>query len=76
MMRFFFDYTTHNQSLYDYSGDEFPSCQSAIEFALTTAQVLNHSLAREWAGWSIEVRSADGQKVFSLPVGASASLAA
>ncbi len=68
MKRFFFDYTTNGQSLYDYRGDEFRSLQSAIEFAEAIAQDLKHSLSGDWLGWSIEVRDAEGAKFFSLPV--------
>jgi len=71
MMRFFFDYTSKEKSLYDYQGDEFISSQAAIEFAEATVQVLKHSLAGVWVGWSIEVRDAEGKKFFALPVGAS-----
>jgi len=76
MTRFFFDYTTKDQSLYDHRGDEFANFQSAIEFAQETAQVLTHSLSGDWAGWSIEVRDAQGKKFFSLPVDNAASIAA
>jgi hypothetical protein len=69
MMRFFFDYTSKEKSLYDYQGDEFVSSQAAIDFAEATVQVLKHSLAGVWAGWSIEVRDAEGKKFFALPVG-------
>jgi hypothetical protein len=74
MKRFFFDYTTRDRSLYDYRGDEFPSSQSAIEFAHETAQVLKHSLSGNWVGWSVEVRNADGKKFYSLPVGKGAPI--
>ncbi len=72
MKRFFFDYMTNDQSLYDYRGSEFPNLQSAVEFALETEQVLKHSLSDAWSGWSIHVRNAEGKEMFSLPVGRSA----
>jgi len=75
-MRFFFDYTTKDQSLYDYQGNEFRNSQDAIEFAGAIAQFLRDSLTGEWNGWSVEVRDAEGRKSFSLPVGSSASIAA
>jgi hypothetical protein len=75
-MRFFFDYTTKDQSLYDYQGNEFRNSQNAIEFAEAMAQFLRDSLTGEWSGWSVEVRNAEGKKFFSLPVGGSASIAA
>jgi hypothetical protein len=75
-MRFFFDYTTKDQSLYDYEGNEFRNSQSAIEFAEAMAQFLRDGLTSEWSGWSVEVRDAEGKKFFSSPVGSSASIAA
>jgi hypothetical protein len=69
MMRFFFDYTSKDKSLYDYQGDEFLNSQAAIEFAEATVQVLKHSLAGAWIGWSIVVRDAEGKKFYSLEVG-------
>jgi hypothetical protein len=76
MKRFFFDYTTKDQSLYDYRGDEFPSPRGAFKFAEEIAQDLKHSLTGDWVGWSIEVRNAEGQKFFSLPVDRAEPLAA
>jgi hypothetical protein len=68
MMRFFFDYTTKDQSLFDYRGDEFRTPQAAIDFAGAIAEDLKHSLNDNWMGWSIEVRDALGMKFFSVPV--------
>lgn len=76
MKRFFFDYTTKDELLYDYRGDEFVSPESAIEFAKATAQVLEGSLSGDWVGWSIEVRNAEGAKFCSLPIGTVAPIAA
>lgn len=75
-MRFFFDYTNKHESLFDYRGDEFTTPQCAMEFAQATAQYLKDSLNGEWAGWSIEVRNAEGQRFCSVPVGAAESMAA
>jgi hypothetical protein len=71
-MRFFIDYTGEGQSLYDYHGEEFLSSNDALDFAQTTAQTLQNQLGDRWKGWSVEVRSADGKKVFSLPIGGAA----
>jgi hypothetical protein len=68
MMRFFFDYTLKDRSLRDYRGEEFQSSKAAIDFAEATVQVLSHSLAGDWVGWSLEVRNADGEKLLSVPV--------
>ena len=76
MKRFFFDYTTNGQSLYDYRGDEFRNPQSAIDFAEAIAQDLKHSLSGDWLGWSVEVRDAEGTKFFSLLVESAGPIAA
>ncbi len=76
MKRFFFDYTTEDQSLYDYCGHEFVSSQSAVDFAQETVQVLQHSLSGAWAGWSVEVRNAEGKKFVALPIGSTEPFAA
>ena len=68
MKRFFFDYTAKDQSLFDYRGQEFRSAASALDFAQEIVQNLKHSMATNWAGWSVDVRTADGEKYFSLPV--------
>ena len=68
MTRFFFDYRTSNQALYDYGGQEFKSVQSAEEFAHMIVQDLSYSLTSDWHGWSVEVRNAEGNRLLSLPV--------
>jgi hypothetical protein len=68
MIRFFFDYRTRDQTLYDYGGHEFPSVQSAEEFAQMIVQDLSYSLTNDWNGWSVEVRNAEGNRFLSLPV--------
>jgi hypothetical protein len=67
-MRFFFDYTTTGQALYDYRGDEFLNAAAAYEYAETTAQLLKNKLNGDWRGWSIEVRNATGGTCFCLAV--------
>jgi hypothetical protein len=68
MTRFFFDYATHGQSLYDYRGDYFRGAHAAIEYAGAVAESLKHSLSDDWSGWWIEVRSAEGLKLSTVPV--------
>jgi hypothetical protein len=75
-MRVFFDYTNHDESLYDYKGNEFPSDHAAIEFAEEMVNFLRDSLTGAWNGWSIEVRAADGKAISSLPVGNSTPIVA
>jgi CheY-like chemotaxis protein len=67
-MRFFFDYTTDDRSLRDYRGEEFLSPDDALDFAEATVQTMKSNLTGDWIGWSVEVRSAEGTKYFSLPV--------
>jgi len=74
-MRLFFDYMTEDQSLYDYHGNEFRTSECALDFAEATAQDLRNSLTEEWNGWSIEVRTPEGIKLFSIPVVPTASSA-
>ena len=68
MRRFFFDYRAKDGSLFDYRGQEFHSIPAALEFAESIAQDLMHSLTRNWRGWSVEVRNAQGERYFSVPV--------
>ena len=73
-MRFFFDYTSENSVIFDYSGSEFKSPQSALEFAQETLSLLKNSLTQEWAGWSILVCNPQGAKLCSLPIDAPENL--
>jgi len=75
-VRFFFDYTKEDESLYDYRGDEFTNSKAAFEFATEIALNLRHSLTTDWIGWSVEVRSAEGEKFYSLSVATADMLAA
>ena len=68
MTRFFFDYRSTDQTLYDYRGQEFGSVQSASEFAQMIVDDLSFSLTSDWRGWSVEVRTAEGSRLLSLPV--------
>ncbi|MGB6534982.1 MAG: response regulator [Xanthobacteraceae bacterium] len=68
-MRFYFDYTTKDRSLYDYQGEEFPNTEHAYDFAAATAETLKNRLNGEWLGWSIAVRNAEGRTYFSITVG-------
>lgn len=67
-MRFFFDYTTRDRSLYDYRGEDFGTVESAIQYAGEIAENLKHSLAGDWAGWCVEVRNDEGKKLSSLHI--------
>ena len=67
-MRLFFDFAAKDQSLRDYQGGDFRTHQSAIEYADAVAYHMKNSLLGDWIGWCIEVRNAEGIKLFSLPV--------
>jgi hypothetical protein len=67
-MRFFFDYVTEGQVLYDYLGGDYLSPELAFDFAQATTLDLKNSGNGDWRGWSVEVRNAECQKFFSLPV--------
>jgi CheY-like chemotaxis protein len=68
MKRFFFDYATKDHSLYDYQGEEFLNSADALDFAEAIAQALKNSLNGDWIDWTVQVRNAEGAKLFSLPV--------
>ncbi len=65
-MRLYLDYKSKSRVLYDYAGDEFRSAEDAFDFATETANGLKNQLDSAWAGWSIEVRNAEGKKYFTL----------
>ena len=67
-MRFFFDYRTGNESLYDYHGEDFGTLQGAIDFATVAAEHLTNSLTDRFAYLSVDVRDVTGATVFSAPV--------
>jgi hypothetical protein len=68
MTRFFFDYTSDDGVIFDYTGSEFKGPQGALDFAQETLQLLKNSLTREWAGWSIRVCNPQGVRLCSLPI--------
>jgi hypothetical protein len=67
-MRYFFDLTGAEHSLFDYKGDEFHSLNGAQDFAAAIAQRLANTLSEDWAGWTVEVRSPGGEKHYSVPI--------
>ena len=75
-MRFFFDYRTRDQSLYDYRGEYFNGPSSAIEYAVAIAEDLKNRLSENWSDWCVEIRNADGIRVFSVPVAGADAMAA
>jgi hypothetical protein len=75
-MRFFLDYKTKDQALYDYQGEEFMSPKDAFDFAQETARSLRNKLDADWTGWSVEVRDAHGKTHFSFAVDTGRAVAA
>ena len=75
MRRFFFDYTTDDRRYTIIAGTsrKLAKCD---RFAQATVQILQHSLAGGWDGWSIEVRNAEGKKFVALPIGTAGPIAA
>jgi hypothetical protein len=67
-MRFFFDYSARDRSLYDFHGEEFQTPGAAIEFGEAIVENLIHRLDGAWIGWQVEVRNAEGIKFEALPV--------
>jgi len=39
-----------------------------MDFVVATAQNLQNSLSGDWAGWSVELRNAEGKKYLSLSI--------
>ena len=75
-MRYFFDLTQAEHSLFDYKGDEFNSLNGAQDFAMAIAQRLASTLSEEWLGWTVEVRSPAGHKHYSVPISEDIGMAA
>lgn len=47
---------------------EFPTADRAFELAEHIAFDLGIEIESQWSGWSIEVRSAQGERLFAVPV--------
>lgn len=75
MTHFYFDYTKHNRTIYDFEGAEFEDPYQAIEFAEAIARDLRGRSTGAWIGWSIEVLDAEGIKYHSLPIESAAVVA-
>ena len=67
-MRFFFDYTSDDDTILDYKGEEFRASEPAIDYGQTIADHLRHALNENWRGWIIAVRDIQGKTVHRLPI--------
>jgi hypothetical protein len=47
----------------------FPMAERAFQLAELIALELGIEVDAKWRGWTVEVRSAQGQKLFAVPVG-------
>jgi hypothetical protein len=68
MQKYFFDLVGQGRSQYDYRGRVFAAPESAFRLAELIALDLDVRGEGEWTGWTINVRNAEGQQYFSVPV--------
>jgi hypothetical protein len=68
-MRFFYDYTSADDAILDYKGQEFKSPAPAIDYGRTIADHLRHALNENWHGWTIAIRNIQGETVHQLIIG-------
>lgn len=68
-MQFFFDYTSGDEAILDYKGEDFRAPEPAIDYGRTIADHLRHALNENWREWTIAVRDVEGKTVHRLPIG-------
>jgi hypothetical protein len=68
MKKYFFDRIGQGCSEYDFRGHDFAEPQKAFQLAQMLALDLEVSGAEEFAGGSINVRNADGHKLFTVTI--------
>ena len=69
-MRYFFDFVGHERSELDYTGRILPTPEEAYDAAEHGLDLLVRR-EDETIGWAVNVSSAEGRKLFSIPVQAS-----
>jgi hypothetical protein len=69
MKKYFFDLIGQGCSEYDFRGRDFAEPQKAFQLAQMLALDLEVSGGDDFAGGSINVRNADGHKLFTVPIG-------
>jgi hypothetical protein len=69
MKKYFFDRIGQGCSEYDFSGHDFAEAEKALQLAQLLALDLEVGGREEFVGGSINVRNADGHKLFSVPIG-------
>ena len=68
MKRYFFDVVGHERSELDYTGRILPAPEIAYDAAELMAFDLVVKREDEAIGWAVSVSSAEGRKLFSIPV--------
>jgi hypothetical protein len=68
MKRYFFDVVGHERSELDYTGRILPTPEIAYDAAELMAFDLVVKREDEAIGWAVSVSSAEGRKLFSIPV--------
>jgi hypothetical protein len=68
MTRYFFDLVKHHRSELDYVGRVFATLEEAYDAAETMAFDLVVTQEEEMVGSAIRVATAEGRKLFSIPV--------
>lgn len=68
MRRYFFDVVGRQRSEYDYHGRDLPTIDNAHQLAELIALDLGMDPEDRWTGWAVNVRSVEGNELFSVPV--------
>ena len=68
MNKYFFDRVGQGCSEYDFRGRDFAEPQKAFQLAQLLALDMEVGGGDEFFGGSINVRNADGHKLFSVPI--------
>jgi len=76
MNRYFFDRVSDGRAEYDYRGRELSTPEAARQLAEIIALDLELMDEGGWSGWAINVRTAIGQQLFSVPIPAASAMAA
>jgi hypothetical protein len=68
MSKYFFDLIWCDQRAYDYQGRDFSAPAEARDMAELIALDLEIEADARWAGWAIDVRNANNEHFFTIPV--------
>jgi hypothetical protein len=76
MRRYFFDVIGQQGCAYDYRGRDFPTPEKLYQLAELIALDCSIEEEDEWCGCTVNVCSAEGHELFSIPVKSSCLAAA